>query len=85
MSIWGKVIGGVAGFAIGGPFGALLGAFAGHAVDRARTGAGEAGETGATASRQVAFTMAVIVLGAKMAKAAQASTESCRPSSECSP
>ncbi|MFQ5617501.1 MAG: TerB family tellurite resistance protein [Rhodospirillales bacterium] len=70
MSIWGKVIGGVAGFAIGGPFGALLGAFAGHAVDRARTGTGAgAGETGATADRQVAFTMAVIVLGAKMAKA----------------
>ncbi len=68
MSIWGKVIGGVAGFAIGGPFGALLGAFAGHAVDRARTGTG-AGEAGPTANRQVAFTMAVIVLAAKMAKA----------------
>ncbi len=67
MSIWGKVIGGVAGFAIGGPFGALLGAFAGHAVDRARSGG--AGDAGATANRQVAFTMAVIVLAAKMAKA----------------
>ena len=76
MSIWGKVIGGVAGFAIGGPFGALLGAYAGHAVDRARERAGGAGTTAgagvgatATADRQVAFTMAVIVLGAKMAKA----------------
>ncbi len=68
MSIWGKVIGGVAGFAIGGPFGALLGAFAGHAMDRARERAGGAG-VGATANRQVAFTMAVIVLAAKMAKA----------------
>ncbi|MCH8214508.1 MAG: TerB family tellurite resistance protein [Proteobacteria bacterium] len=72
MSIWGKVIGGVAGFAIGGPFGALLGAYAGHAVDRARERAGGATATAtatATADRQVAFTMAVIVLGAKMAKA----------------
>ena len=68
MSIWGKVIGGVAGFAIGGPFGALLGAYAGHTMDRARERAGGAG-TPATADRQVAFTMAVIVLGAKMAKA----------------
>ena len=68
MSIWGKVIGGVAGFAIGGPFGALLGAYAGHTMDRARERAASAG-TPATADRQVAFTMAVIVLGAKMAKA----------------
>ena len=66
MSVWGKVIGGVAGFAIGGPFGALLGTLAGHTVDRARS---HAGETDTTANRQVAFTMAVIVLGAKMAKA----------------
>ncbi|MEE8279969.1 MAG: TerB family tellurite resistance protein, partial [Alphaproteobacteria bacterium] len=68
MSVWGKVIGGVAGFAIGGPFGALLGTLAGHTVDRARARAG-AGEADTTANRQVAFTMAVIVLAAKMAKA----------------
>ncbi len=76
MSIWGKVIGGVAGFAIGGPFGALLGVYAGHTMDRARkraagatASAGATATAGATADRQVAFTMAVIVLGAKMAKA----------------
>ena len=34
VSIWGKVIGGVAGFALGGPLGALLGAVAGHSVDQ---------------------------------------------------
>ncbi len=28
MSIWGKIIGGFAGFAFGGPLGALLGAYA---------------------------------------------------------
>lgn len=74
MSIWGKVIGGVAGFALGGPLGALLGALAGHAADRRI----EQGEPVAedqqslddrSATRQIAFTIAVIVLGAKMAKA----------------
>ena len=34
MSIWGKVIGGVAGFALGGPLGGLLGAVAGHSIDK---------------------------------------------------
>lgn len=63
MSVWGKVIGGVAGFAAGGPLGALLGAVAGHAFDAMREGRGENGE-----ARQVAFTIAVIALSAKMAK-----------------
>ena len=34
MSIWGKIIGGTAGFAIGGPLGAILGVMAGNAFDR---------------------------------------------------
>ncbi len=70
MSIWGKVIGGVAGFALGGPLGALIGAYAGHKMDKARSG--EAFQRGTSSedqqTRQVAFTMAVIVLSAKMAK-----------------
>jgi DnaJ like chaperone protein len=83
MSVWGKVIGGVAGFALGGPLGAILGAVAGHAVDRMRgeneeeheelhgrtwTGV-ETGATDDVLARQIAFTTAVIVLSAKMAKA----------------
>ena len=69
MSIWGKVIGGVAGFALGGPLGALVGAVAGHAVDKIR-GDREGGEGTITAgAKQIAFTVAVIVLCAKMAKA----------------
>ncbi len=76
MSIWGKVLGGVAGFALGGPLGALMGAFAGHVmVDKNRkggrarlAGGGPFGAFG-IADRQAAFTLAVIVLGAKMAKA----------------
>jgi len=63
MSIWGKVIGGAAGFALGGPLGAFVGALAGHAVD-SMTDASNDPET-----RRVAFTIAVIALGAKMAKA----------------
>ena len=63
MSIWGKILGGAAGFALGGPLGALIGAVAGHAVDTMRRPRGEA------ATRSIAFTIAVIALGAKMAKA----------------
>ncbi len=66
MSIWGKVIGGVAGFAMGGPLGALIGAVAGHVYDKNKqqqaSGAGDE-------ARQIAFATAVIVLAAKMAKA----------------
>jgi len=70
MSIWGKLLGGAAGFALGGPLGALLGAVAGHAVDRladAPVPTSEEDERAAT--RQIAFTIGIIVLGAKMAKA----------------
>ena len=34
MSIWGKIIGGTAGLALGGPLGALIGTAAGHAIDK---------------------------------------------------
>ena len=34
MSYWGKILGGVAGFAMGGPVGALFGAALGHAADQ---------------------------------------------------
>ncbi len=68
MSIWGKVIGGVAGFTMGGPLGALMGAVAGHAYDKMKAeGASPGAEDAQT--RQIAFTTAVIVLSAKMAKA----------------
>jgi DnaJ like chaperone protein len=67
MSVWGKILGGAAGFAIGGPIGAILGGVAGHAVDKMRDSTREAPEDDAT--RRVAFTIGVIVLGAKMAKA----------------
>jgi DnaJ like chaperone protein len=65
MSIWGLIIGGTAGFAIGGPIGGLLGAAAGIAMERAYTDPQPAPEN----QRRVAFTVAVIALSAKMAKA----------------
>lgn len=66
MSIWGKLLGGTAGLLLGGPFGALLGAVAGHAVDQFR---GSQDQTSEDGTSSVGFTIAVIVLGAKMAKA----------------
>jgi DnaJ like chaperone protein len=71
VSIWGKIVGGAAGYALGGPLGGLVGAMAGHVVDRYRqTGAGDLAEgDGRDATKRIAFTIAVIVLGAKMAKA----------------
>ena len=69
MSIWGKLIGGGAGFALGGPLGALIGGLAGHAFDKMRGRTGEDGQDAADATKQIAFTIGVIALGAKMAKA----------------
>jgi DnaJ like chaperone protein len=68
MSIWGKVLGGAAGFAIGGPLGALLGGIAGHIIDTRRAEATQAAG-GDDPTKQVGFTIAVIALGAKLAKA----------------
>ncbi|MDC1382411.1 TerB family tellurite resistance protein [Candidatus Puniceispirillum sp.] len=65
MSIWGIIIGGTAGFAFGGPIGGLLGAMAGHAVESKLVPSGPVPQ----ATKRVAFTVAVIALSAKMAKA----------------
>ena len=69
MSIWGKIIGGVAGFYLGGPLGALLGAAFGHAIDRSKTTSETSQGPVPIQERQKAFTVGVIVLSAKMAKA----------------
>ena len=66
MSVWGKILGGAAGFALGGPIGALIGALAGHAVDKMKESTGPGASD---ATKQIAFTIGVIVLGAKLAKA----------------
>lgn len=71
MSVWGKIIGSAAGFfALGGPLGALLGALAGHAIDKQlEDESAPATHDDRRATREIAFTIAVIALGAKMAKA----------------
>lgn len=66
VSIWGKIVGGVAGFALAGPLGALLGGVAGHVFDQRRDQAADEAQDG---TKQIAFTIGVIALGAKMAKA----------------
>lgn len=64
MSIWGKLTGAAAGLAVGGPIGALLGGVAGHlAIDHENDASAKEHD------RQIAFTVGVIALGAKMAKA----------------
>ena len=61
MAIWGKFGGAAAGLLVGGPIGALLGAVAGHFfIDQQQAEEAEPG---------VVFTIAVIALAAKMAKA----------------
>ncbi len=70
MSIWGKILGGAAGLAVGGPLGALIGAVAGHfAVDQKDGDGPQPDRVGHDATRQIGFTIGVIALGAKMAKA----------------
>ena len=66
MTIWGKIIGSATGFALGGPLGALLGGVAGHALDKFKT---KQKLPEKLALKQIGFTIGVIVLSAKMAKA----------------
>jgi DnaJ like chaperone protein len=79
MSYWGKFIGGMAGFAMGGPVGALFGAALGHAADEGKLHAfsGMAGraipfDTARVAAllgrRDQIFAIGVTVLSAKLAK-----------------
>jgi DnaJ like chaperone protein len=81
-SVWGKIIGGMAGFAMGGPFGAVLGMAIGHAAENGGLGQVGAmrfslpGADGLTAARLAAllgqrehfFAVASVVLSAKLAK-----------------
>lgn len=74
MAVIGKLLGGAAGLALGGPLGGLLGVATGHALDVATTPDGPTNTTvpavdGADGTRTVAFTIGVIALSAKMAKA----------------
>jgi DnaJ like chaperone protein len=76
MSVWGKIIGGAAGFAMGGPVGALFGAALGHAADEGMVGniasralPFDAARVSALLGRRdQIFAVSVTVLAAKLAK-----------------
>ncbi len=78
MAFWGKIIGGMAGFAMGGPVGALFGAAMGHAADEGNlhgfsfTGRSLPFESARMAAmlgrRDQIFAIGVTVLAAKLAK-----------------
>ncbi len=79
MGYWGKIIGGMAGFAVGGPMGAMVGAALGHAADsgavpnmRLPFGGdplfGPARVAALMGRRDQLFALSVVALAAKLAK-----------------
>jgi DnaJ like chaperone protein len=80
LSVWGKIIGGVTGFALAGPFGAVIGAAVGHAADsggfgqfpgrieRRAGGFGQSRLAALLGRRDQMFAVGVVVLAAKLAK-----------------
>lgn len=79
MGYWGKIIGGTAGFFVGGPYGAVIGAALGHAADSGSIDAirrpfehGAAYDPARVAAmfgrRDEVFAIAVTVLAAKLCK-----------------
>ena len=69
MSIWGRIIGGAAGFALGGPIGAILGVMAGGAFDRrSRSKSNFNFNKIDNNQKQQIFTISFIILSAKLAK-----------------
>ena len=75
MGVWGKILGGVAGFFTGGPLGAVMGAAMGHAADEGTLGRafrpsahGAADLAAMLGSREQVFAICVVVLSAKLAK-----------------
>ena len=70
MSIWGKLIGGATGMALGGPIGAILGIAAGHGVDKVRRfDTDESNKNFSNDQKEQIFATSVIAMSAKLAKA----------------
>ena len=67
MSIWGRLLGGAAGFALGGPIGAILGVMAGSAFDRKKQHTFNFSKISQEQKQQI-FTISFIILAAKLAK-----------------
>jgi DnaJ like chaperone protein len=80
MSYWGKLLGGVAGFAMGGPLGAMVGAALGHAAESGALPKFDMGGmlggsplhparlAASMGQRDQLFAVGVVVLSAKLAK-----------------
>jgi DnaJ like chaperone protein len=80
MGYWGKIIGGTAGFFVGGPYGAVIGAALGHAADSGSVDSirrpfvqgpayNPARVAGMFGRREEVFAITVTVLAAKLCKA----------------
>jgi DnaJ like chaperone protein len=75
LGVWGKILGGMAGFFTAGPLGAVVGAAMGHAADEGAAGRmfrpsphGAADLAALLGSREQLFAICVVVLSAKLAK-----------------
>ena len=68
MSIWGKIIGGTAGFALGGPIGAILGVMLGGSFDKTSKPFVNTSKI-SQQQKQKVFALSIIILSAKIAKA----------------
>src|ERR1700710_1013499 len=79
MGFWGKIIGGTAGFFVGGPYGAVIGAALGHAADSGSVDSirrpfvqpaehNHARVAGMFGRREEVFAVTVTVLAAKLCK-----------------
>ena len=68
MSIWGKIIGGTAGFAIGGPIGAILGMMVGGSFDKKLKKNSKNFQISDQQKKNI-FALSIIILSAKIAKA----------------
>ncbi len=67
MALWQKILAGAAGFAVGGPIGALVAGLAAHAYEDDIRKVVERLKPSPDPTRSTAFTVGVIALGAKMA------------------
>ena len=74
MTIWGKLLGGAAGFALGGPIGAIIGIMAGNAFDKRSSYNFNFSKVNNTQKQQI-FTISFIILAAKLAKSDGSVTE----------
>ena len=68
MSIWGKIIGGTTGFALGGTLGAIIGIMIGGSFDRSAKKFSSSNQI-SQQQKQNVFALCIIVLSAKIAKA----------------